>query len=118
MTEKITVIVPVYNVEHYLEKCLDSLINQTYKNLEIIVINDGSTDNSGEICQEYAQKDNRIVYIEKENGGLSDARNVGLDKMTGSYVTFIDSDDWVELDYVEILYKKIIEYQADIAVGN
>ena len=118
MTEKITVIVPVYNVENYLEKCLDSLINQTYKNLEIIVINDGSTDNSGEICQEYAQKDNRIVYIEKENGGLSDARNVGLDKMTGSYVTFIDSDDWVELNYVEILYKKIIEYQADIAVGN
>ena len=118
MTEKITVIVPVYNVENYLEKCLDSLINQTYKNLEIIVINDGSTDNSGEICQEYAQKDNRIVYIEKENGGLSEARNVGLDKMTGSYVTFIDSDDWVELDYVEILYKKIIEYQADIAVGN
>ena len=118
MTEKITVIVPVYNVENYLEKCLDSLINQTYKNLEIIVINDGSTDNSGEICQEYAQKDNRIVYIEKENGGLSDARNVGLDKMTGSYVTFIDSDDWAELDYVEILYKKIIEYQADISVGN
>lgn len=118
MTEKITVIVPVYNVENYLEKCLDSLINQTYKNLEIIVINDGSTDNSGEICQEYAQKDNRIVYIEKENGGLSEARNVGLDKMTGSYVTFIDSDDWAELDYVEILYKKIIEYQADISVGN
>ena len=118
MTEKITVIVPVYNVENYLEKCLDSLINQTYKNLEIIVINDASTDNSGEICQEYAQKDNRIVYIEKENGGLSEARNVGLDKMTGSYVTFIDSDDWAELDYVEILYKKIIEYQADISVGN
>lgn len=118
MTEKITVIVPVYNVENYLEKCLDSLINQTYKNIEIIVINDGSTDNSGEICQEYAQKDNRIVYIEKENGGLSDARNVGLDKMTGSYVTFIDSDDWIEQDYIETLYKKIVEYQADIAVGN
>lgn len=106
MTEKITVIVPVYNVENYLEKCLDSLINQTYKNLEIIVINDGSTDNSGEICQEYAQKDNRIVYIEKENGGQSEARNMGLDRMTGSYVTFVDSDDWVELDYVETLYKK------------
>ena len=118
MTEKITVIVPVYNVENYLNKCLDSLINQTYKNLEIIVINDGSTDNSGEICQEYAQKDNRIVYIEKENGGPSDARNAGLDRMTGSYVTFVDSDDWIELDYVEILYKKITEYQADIAVGN
>ena len=118
MTEKITVIVPVYNVENYLNKCLDSLINQTYKNLEIIVINDGSTDNSGIICQEYAQKDNRIVYIEKENGGQSEARNMGLDRMTGSYVTFVDSDDWIELDYVEILYKKITEYQADIAVGN
>ena len=118
MTEKITIIVPVYNVEHYLDKCLDSLINQTYKNLEIIVINDGSIDNSGIICQEYAQKDNRIVYIEKENGGQSEARNMGLDRMTGSYVTFVDSDDWIELDYVEILYKKITEYQADIAVGN
>ena len=118
MTEKITVIVPVYNVENYLNKCLDSIIKQTYKNLEIIVVNDGSTDNSGTICQEYAQKDNRIVYIEKENGGISDARNAGLDRMTGTYVTFIDSDDWVELDYVETLYKKIIEYQADIVVGN
>ena len=118
MTEKITIIVPVYNVEHYLDKCLDSLINQTYKNLEIIVINDGSTDNSGTICQEYAQKDNRIVYIEKENGGQAEARNMGLDRMTGSYVTFVDSDDWVESDYVETLYQKIMEYQADIAVGN
>ena len=118
MNEKITVIVPVYNVEHYLDKCLDSLISQTYKNLEIIVINDGSTDNSGAICQEYARKDNRIIYIKKENGGQSEARNMGLDRMTGSYVTFVDSDDWVELDYVETLYKKITEYQADIAVGN
>jgi len=118
MTEKITVIVPVYNVEHYLDKCLDSVIKQTYKNIEIIVVNDGSTDNSGKICQEYAKKDNRIVYIEKENGGLSDARNAGLDRLTGSYVTFVDSDDWIESDYVETLYKKITEYQADIAVGN
>ncbi|MFS9292238.1 glycosyltransferase [Streptococcus mitis] len=118
MNEKITVIVPVYNVEHYLDKCLDSLINQTYKNLEIIVINDGSTDNSGIICQEYAQKDNRIIYIEKENGGQSEARNMGLDRMTGSYVTFVDSDDWVEPNYVEVLYKKLLEYCADIAVGN
>ena len=118
MAEKITVIVPVYNVEHYLDKCLDSVIKQTYKNIEIIVVNDGSTDNSGTICQEYAQKDNRIVYIEKENGGLSDARNAGLDQMTGSYVTFVDSDDWIEQDYVETLYQKITEYQADIAIGN
>ena len=118
MTEKITVIVPVYNVEYYLNKCLDSLISQTYKNLEIIVINDGSTDNSGEICREYAQKDNRIIYIEKENGGQSEARNMGLDRMTGSYVTFVDSDDWVEPDYVEVLHNKLIGYQADIAIGN
>lgn len=118
MNEKITVIVPVYNVEHYLDQCLDSLISQTYKNLEIIVINDGSTDNSGAICQEYAQKDNRIIYIEKENGGQSEARNMGLDRMTGSYVTFVDSDDWVEPNYVEVLYKKLLEYCADIAVGN
>ena len=118
MTEKITVIVPVYNVENYLNKCLDSLINQTYKNLEIIVIDDGSTDNSGEICQEYAQKDNRITYVEQENGGLSDARNAGLERMTGSYVTFVDSDDWVEPNYVEVLHNKLIGYQADIAIGN
>ena len=118
MDDKITVIVPVYNVENYLRKCLDSIIAQTYKNIEIIVVNDGSTDASGQICQEYTQIDNRIVYIEKENGGLSEARNVGLDKMTGSYVTFIDSDDWIEQDYIETLYKKIVEYQADIAVGN
>ena len=118
MTEKITVIVPVYNVEHYLSKCLDSILKQTYQNLEIIVVNDGSTDNSGGICQEYAQKDSRIIYIEKENGGLSDARNAGLDRMTGSYVTFVDSDDWIEQDYVEVLYNKLTEYQADVSVGN
>ena len=118
MESLISVIIPVYNTENYIGVCLESLVKQTYTNFEVLMIDDGSTDNSGEICQEYAQKDNRIVYIEKENGGLSEARNVGLDKMTGSYVTFIDSDDWVELDYVEILYKKITEYQADIAVGN
>lgn len=116
--ELISIIVPIYNVENYLRQCLDSLINQTYKNLEIIVINDGSTDNSGIICQEYAQKDNRIIYIEKENGGQSEARNMGLDRMTGTYVTFVDSDDWVEPNYVEVLYKKLLEYCADIAVGN
>ena len=118
MGEKITVIVPVYNVENYLQQCLDSLLAQTYKNLEIIVVNDGSTDNSGNICQEYVQKDNRIIYIETENSGQSAARNLGLDRMTGSYVTFVDSDDWVEQDYVEVLYKKLMEYQADIAVAN
>lgn len=118
MTEKITVIVPVYNVEHYLDKCLDSVIKQTYKNIEIIVVNDGSTDSSGAICKEFAEIDHRIIYIEQENAGLSAARNTGLENMSGDYVTFVDSDDWIEQDYVETLYQKIVEYQADIAVGN
>ncbi|VMD49774.1 glycosyl transferase family protein [Streptococcus pneumoniae] len=118
MDDKITVIVPVYNVENYLRKCLDSIITQTYKNIEIVVVNDGSTDASGEICKEFAEIDHRITYIEQENAGLSAARNTGLENMSGDYVTFVDSDDWIELDYVETLYKKITEYQADIAVGN
>ena len=118
MDDKITVVVPVYNVENYLRKCLDSIIAQTYKNIEIIVVNDGSTDTSGEICQEFAEIDHRIIYIEQENAGLSAARNTGLENMSGDYVTFVDSDDWIELDYVETLYKKITQYQADIAVGN
>lgn len=118
MDDKITVIVPVYNVENYLRKCLDSIITQTYKNIEIVVVNDGSTDALGEICKEFAEMDHRITYIEQENAGLSAARNTGLNNMSGNYVTFVDSDDWIELDYVETLYKKITEYQADIAVGN
>ena len=118
MDDKITVIVPVYNVESYLRKCLDSIIAQTYKNIEIIVVNDGSTDASAEICKEFVEIDHRIIYIEQENAGLSAARNTGLENMSGDYVTFVDSDDWIEQDYVETLYKKITEYQADIAVGN
>ena len=118
MDDKITVVVPVYNVENYLRKCLDSIIAQTYKNIEVIVVNDGSTDASGEICKEFAEIDHRVIYIEQENAGLSAARNTGLENMSGDYVTFVDSDDWIELDYVETLYKKIVEYQADIAVGN
>ena len=118
MDDKITVIVPVYNVENYLRKCLDSIMAQTYKNIEIIVVNDGSTDTSGEICKEFSGMDHRIIYIEQENAGLSAARNTGLNNMSGDYVTFVDSDDWIEQDYIETLYKKIVEYQADIAVGN
>ena len=118
MDDKITVIVPVYNVESYLRKCLDSIIAQTYKNIEIVVVNDGSTDASAEICKEFVEIDHRIIYIEQENAGLSAARNTGLENMSGDYVTFVDSDDWIEQDYVETLYKKITEYQADIAVGN
>lgn len=116
--ELISVIVPVYNAEKYLQKCLDSILEQTYKNLEIIIINDGSTDNSGQICQEYEKQDDRIIYIEKENSGVSDTRNAGMDRMTGTYVTFVDSDDWLEPNYVKFLYEKLIEHQADIVVGN
>ena len=118
MDDKITVIVPVYNVESYLRKCLDSIIAQTYKNIEIVVVNDGSTDASAEICKEFVEIDHRIIYIEQENAGLSAARNTGLENMSGDYVTFVDSDDWIEQDYVETLYQKITEYQADITVGN
>ena len=99
-TPLITVIVPIYNVENYLKKCLNSIINQQYKKLEILLIDDGSTDLSGKIADEYAVKDNRIKVVHKENGGLSDARNYGLKIMTGEYVTFIDSDDYVTEDYI------------------
>ena len=92
---KVTIIVPVYNVEKYLRKCLDSLINQTYKNLEIIVIDDGSMDSSGKICDEFAEKDDRVIVIHQKNAGVSIARNVGLDRMSGDYVTFVDSDDYL-----------------------
>lgn len=115
---KVTVIVPVYNVEKYLRKCLDSLINQTYKNLEIIVVDDGSTDNSVKICDEFANKDNRITVIRQKNGGISIARNVGLDKMTGSYVIFVDSDDYLEINAVEKFLKISITEGADIVCSE
>ena len=111
----ISVIVPVYNVEEYLPRCLDSIINQTYTNLEILLIDDGATDNSGKICDEYAQKDNRIRVFHKPNGGVSSARNMGLDNSTGEYVGFIDSDDYVELEYFEVLLGVAKEHNADIA---
>lgn len=97
----LSVIVPVYNVSDYLGQCLESIIHQTYTNLEIILVNDGSTDNSGEICDTYAKRDKRIKVIHKENGGLSSARNAGMAVMTGTYVAFVDSDDWLELDAYE-----------------
>lgn len=101
----VSVIIPVYNVEKYLPKCLDTVINQTYKNLEIILVDDGSPDNSGKICDEYAGKDSRIKVIHKENGGVSSARNVGINTTKGNWIAFIDSDDWIEENYVEELLK-------------
>ena len=99
----ISVIIPVYNVQDYLARCLDSILAQTYQNLEIILVNDGSKDNSGAICDEYAARDDRVQVIHKENGGLSTARNAGLDLAAGEYLSFIDSDDWIASDAYEHL---------------
>ena len=114
----ISVVIPVYNVEQYLPKCIESIMNQTYKNLEIILVNDGSTDGSQKICEEYKSLDNRIKVINKENGGLSDARNVGIDNSSGNYITFIDSDDYIDDDYVYTLYKSLISYNADMSIAS
>ena len=114
MSELISVIVPVYKVEQYLQKCVDSLINQTYKNLEIILVDDGSPDTCPQICDDYAKKDNRIKVVHKENGGLSDARNAGMEVATGEYVSFIDSDDYVALDFFETLLSVIKAENSDI----
>lgn len=114
----ISIIIPIYKVEPYLRRCLDSIVNQTYTNLEIILVDDGSPDNCPQICDEYAAKDNRIVVIHKENGGLSDARNAGLDICKGKYISFMDSDDWVSLEYINELYSSIKETHADIAIVN
>lgn len=113
--EKISIIVPVYNVEKYIAECIESLINQTYHNIEIILVNDGSTDNSRSICATYAKSDNRIVILDKENGGLSSARNKGLDEADGRYVTFVDSDDYIANDMVECLYNLLVRNKADIS---
>lgn len=112
----ISIIVPVYNVERYLERCVDSIINQTYFNCEIILIDDGSTDNSARICDEYKERDSRILVIHKKNGGLSDARNKGIDIAKGKYITFIDSDDFVAEDYLEFLYDLLLSAKADVSV--
>lgn len=115
MKQLVSIIVPIYNVEKYLVKCVDSIINQTYKNIEILLINDGSTDNSGKICDEIAKKDNRIKVFHKKNGGLSDARNYGISKSKGEYLSFIDSDDYIDDDMIEQLYYGCINNNIDIA---
>ncbi len=112
----ISVIIPVYNVEKYIYQCLDSVVGQTYSNLEIILVDDGSTDNSGCICDEYAKKDNRIKVIHKENGGLSSARNVALDIATGEYIAFVDSDDYLSLNTYEKCLEKLLETSADVCM--
>ena len=118
MKDVISVIIPIFNMEKYLSKCLDSILNQTYTNLEILLVNDGSTDNSPAICKKYADKDSRIKIINKENGGSSSARNKGLDCSTGAYIMFMDSDDYVHPDFVQKCYTAAIRDDADLVVCN
>lgn len=114
----ISIIIPVYNVEKYLDKCVKSILQQTYINLEVILVDDGSTDNSGVLCDSLAKDDNRIRVLHKSNGGLSDARNAGMRISSGRYVAFIDSDDYVDTHYIEILYKNAVETDSDISISN
>lgn len=111
----ISVIIPVYKVEEYLDECVASVVSQTYKNLEIILVDDGSPDNCPQMCDEWAKKDHRIQVIHKENGGLSDARNAGIDVCTGAYIAFVDSDDFIAPDMLEKLYTALTKEDADIA---
>ena len=113
----ISIIVPIYNVEQYLNKCVDSIINQIYTNIEIILVDDGSPDRCREICDEYAKQDNRIKVIHKNNGGLSDARNVAIDVARGEYIVFVDSDDYVSVDYIETLYNLVAKYNCKVGVA-
>ncbi|MDY3225385.1 MAG: glycosyltransferase [Candidatus Faecousia sp.] len=118
MVPCISVIVPVYNVAPYLGRCVDSLITQTWKNLEILLVDDGSQDDSGRICREYADKDPRIRVIHKENGGLSSARNAGLEAATGEYIGFVDSDDWIEPGMYETMLALLQKYDAQIVCAG
>ncbi|MCM3568223.1 glycosyltransferase [Neobacillus mesonae] len=114
MNQKVSLVVPIYKVEKYMSRCIESILTQTYKNLEIILVNDGSPDSCGVIADDYAKKDNRIIVVHKENGGLSDARNVGMKYVTGEFTLFVDSDDWLDQTMVEKLVNAITTYQADI----
>lgn len=118
MNNLISIIIPVYNVEKYLEECLDSILKQTYKNFEAILIDDGSKDNSGKICDEYAQKDARFKVIHKQNEGVSVTRNLALDMANGEYITFLDSDDMLEEGALDFLYKEMVNNNSDLVIGG
>ena len=114
----VSIIIPAYNAEKYIEQCIDSIISQTYKNIEVIIVNDGSTDNTLAICEKYAKEDKRIKIVKKKNEGVSKARNDGIKIATGKYIMFIDSDDYIDDDYIEIMHKNIVEKKADLVVSN
>lgn len=116
MQQMISVIVPIYNVEPYLIRCIKSIQNQTYTNIEIILVDDGSPDQCGQICEEFAKQDKRICVVHKENGGLSDARNAGLEVAKGEYIAFVDSDDYIASDFLETLYNHLLETESDVAL--
>jgi len=116
--DKISIIIPVYNVEAYIRKCLNSVIGQTYKNLEILLVDDGSTDSSGRICDEYAERDGRITVFHTPNGGLSSALNAGLANFTGDYLGFVDPDDWIEPDMFETLYNAVKSENVQISIAG
>lgn len=114
----ISVIVPVYKAEAYLPQCVDSILGQSYSHLELILVDDGSPDKSGQLCDQYAQKDSRVRVLHKENGGASSARNAGITLANGEYFSFVDSDDWVSSSLLSTLYDLLARYKADIAIGE
>lgn len=114
----VSIVIPVYNLQNYLEECIQSLINQSWKDIEILLIDDGSTDNSSVLCDDLAKKDKRIRVLHKKNGGVSSARNAGISMAKGEYITFIDGDDWVSEKYIETLYHLITSYSADVVASG
>ena len=118
MQPKVSIIVPIYNVEKYIHKCIDSILSQTFTDFELILVDDGSPDKCGEICEQYALKDNRIKVVHKENGGLSDARNAGIDVASGKYIYFIDSDDWISPNSIISLLNFAEDNQCEIVQGG
>lgn len=118
MDELISIIVPIYNSEKVLDKCIKSIINQSYKNIEIILVNDGSIDNSLKICHKYAKQDSRVKIIDKKNEGVSVARNTGIKMASGIYITFVDADDWIQSDWIYLLYNELKNYNVDVIRGN
>ena len=118
MKPTVSIIVPVYNAEKFLNRCVDSILEQEFRDFELILVNDGSKDSSGEICEEYARKDNRVVVIHKENSGVSDTRNLAMQKAQGTYLQFLDSDDWITPDATKLLVRTAQETQSDLVIAD